>query len=118
VLPEEVRVRRSRVTGAYRLPRLDLLDNPPSDKSRADEAELEGRARVLEQKLAGFGVQAQVTEIQPGPIVKLFKLAPAEGVKVSEIVNLADDLSLALRARSVRILAPIPGEAAVGIEIG
>jgi DNA segregation ATPase FtsK/SpoIIIE, S-DNA-T family len=117
MLAEEVRVRRSRVKGAYRLPRLDLLDNPPLDKSRADEAELEGRARVLEQKLAGFGVQAQVTEIQPGPVVTLFKLAPGEGVKVSQIVNLADDLSLALRAPSVRILAPIPGEAAVGIEI-
>jgi DNA segregation ATPase FtsK/SpoIIIE, S-DNA-T family len=117
VLAEEVRVRRSRVKGAYRLPRLDSLDNPPLDKSRADEAELEGRGRVLEQKLAGFGVQAQVTEIQPGPVVTLFKLAPGEGVKVSQIVNLADDLSLALRAPSVRILAPIPGEAAVGIEL-
>jgi S-DNA-T family DNA segregation ATPase FtsK/SpoIIIE len=117
VLAAEIRARPSRIKGAYRLPRLDLLDNPPSEKSRADDAELELRARVLEQKLAGFGVQAQVFEIQPGPVVTLFKLAPGEGVKVSQIVNLADDLSLALRAPSVRILAPIPGEAAVGIEI-
>jgi len=117
VLAEEVRARPSRIKGVYRLPRLDLLDNPPLDKSRADEEELQRRARILEQKLAGFDVQAQVTETQPGPVVTLFKLAPGEGVKVSQIVNLADDLSLALRAPSVRILAPIPGEAAVGIEI-
>jgi DNA segregation ATPase FtsK/SpoIIIE, S-DNA-T family len=117
VLAEEVRARPSRVRGAYRLPRLDLLDNPPLEKRTGDESELERRGRVLEEKLAAFGVQARVIEIQPGPVVTLFKLEPGEGVKVSQIVNLADDLSLALRAPSVRILAPIPGEAAVGIEI-
>jgi S-DNA-T family DNA segregation ATPase FtsK/SpoIIIE len=87
------------------------------EKRTGDESELERRARVLEEKLAAFGVQARVIEIQPGPVVTLFKLEPGEGVRVSQIVNLADDLSLALRAPSVRILAPIPGEAAVGIEI-
>ena len=117
VLTEEVRARPSRVRGAYRLPRLDLLDNLPLEKRTGDESELERRGRVLEEKLAAFGVQARVIEIQPGPVVTLFKLEPGEGVKVSQIVNLADDLSLALRAASVRILAPILGEAAVGIEI-
>jgi S-DNA-T family DNA segregation ATPase FtsK/SpoIIIE len=62
-------------------------------------------------------VQARVIGIQSGPVVTMYKLEPGEGVRVSQIVNLADDLSLALRARSVRIVAPIPGEAAVGIEI-
>ena len=117
VLAEEVRARPSRVRGAYRLPRLDLLDNPPLEKRTGDESELEGRGQILEEKLAAFGVQVRVIDIEPGPVVTLFKLEPGEGVKVSQIVNLADDLSLALRARSVRILAPIPGEAAVGIEI-
>src|SRR6516165_514492 len=111
------RVRPARMKGAVQLPRLELLDNPPLQKSKADEVGLEHSARVLEQKLAGFGVPAQVIAMQPGPVVTLYKLEPGEGVKVSQIVNLADDLSLALRARSVRILAPIPGEAAVGIEI-
>ena len=103
--------------GSYKLPRLDLLDTPPLEKSKVDEAALERSARLLEQKLAGFGVQAQVIEIQPGPVVTMYKLEPGEGIKVSQIVNLADDLSLALRAASVRILAPIPGEAVVGIEV-
>jgi DNA segregation ATPase FtsK/SpoIIIE-like protein len=115
-LARETRMRATRVK-RYRLPRLDLLDNPPLEKSKPDEEVLERSARVLEQKLAGFGVQAQVLEIQPGPVVTMYKLEPGEGVRVSQIVNLADDLSLALRAPSVRILGPIPGEAAVGIEI-
>jgi len=117
VLAEEVRARPSPGRGAYRMPRLDLLDNPPLEKRTGDESELERRGQVLEEKLSAFGVQARVIEIQPGPVVTLFKLEPGEGVKVSQIVNLTDDLSLALRAPSVRILAPIPGEAAVGIEI-
>ena len=94
-----------------------MLDNPPLEKSKADEVALEHSARVLEQKLAGFGVPAQVIAMQPGPVVTMYKLEPGEGVKLSQIVNLADDLALALRAPAVRILAPIPGEAAVGIEI-
>jgi S-DNA-T family DNA segregation ATPase FtsK/SpoIIIE len=82
-----------------------------------DQAALEQSARVLEQKLAGFGVQGQVVEVQPGPVVTMYKMEPGEGVKVSQIVNLADDLSMALRAATVRILAPVPGEAVVGIEV-
>src|SRR6516162_9602781 len=111
------RMRRARIKGACQLPRLELLDNPPMAKSQADEVALEQSARVLEQKLAGFGVPAQVIAMQPGPVVTLYKLEPGEGVKVSQIVNLADDLALALKAPAVRILAPIPGEAAVGIEL-
>ena len=74
-------------------------------------------ARLLEQKLGAFAVQGQVVEVQAGPVVTMYKLEPGEGVKVSQIVNLADDLSMALRAASVRILAPVPGEAVVGIEV-
>jgi DNA segregation ATPase FtsK/SpoIIIE, S-DNA-T family len=117
VLIEKARERPARMKGAYRLPRLELLDNPPVDKSKVDAMALEHRARVLEQKLAGFGVPAQVIAMQPGPVVTMYKLEPGAGVKVSQIVNLADDLALALRAPAVRILAPIPGEAAVGIEL-
>src|SRR6266436_10418957 len=117
LLAEKALLRRRRVKGAYRLPRLDLLDTPPLQKAKVDEAALERSARVLEQKLAGFGVQGQVVEVQPGPVVTMYKLEPGEGVKVSQIVNLADDLSMALRAATVRILAPVPGEAVVGIEV-
>jgi S-DNA-T family DNA segregation ATPase FtsK/SpoIIIE len=110
-------MRPARMKGACQLPGLELLDNPPMAKSKVDEVALEPRARMLEQKLAGFGVPAQVIAMQPGPVVTLYKLAPGAGVKVSQIVNLADDLALALKAPAVRMLAPIPGEAAVGIEL-
>ena len=75
------------------------------------------RARVLEQKLGDFGVEGRVAEVQPGPVVTMYKFEPGSGVKVSQIVNLADDLSMALRAAAVRIQAPVPGEAVVGIEV-
>jgi S-DNA-T family DNA segregation ATPase FtsK/SpoIIIE len=101
----------------HKLPPLDLLDDPPLEHARFDEAALQQSALVLEQKLSGFGVQGHVVEVQPGPVVTMYKVEPGEGVKVSQIVNLADDLSLALRAASVRILAPVPGEAVVGIEV-
>jgi DNA segregation ATPase FtsK/SpoIIIE, S-DNA-T family len=103
--------------GSYRLPQLSLLDVPPVEHARIDEAAVERSARVLEQKLLDFGVQGQVVEVQPGPVVTMYKLEPGAGVKVSQIVNLADDLSMALRAATVRILAPVPGEAVVGIEV-
>jgi S-DNA-T family DNA segregation ATPase FtsK/SpoIIIE len=106
-----------RVKGAYRLPPTSLLDTPPSEHAQIDETALERSARVLEQKLADFGVQGQVVEVQPGPVVTMYKLEPGSGIKVSQIVNLADDLSMALRAASVRIQAPVPGEAVVGIEV-
>ncbi len=103
--------------GGYKLPPLALLDTPPLEHSRVDEAALERSARVLEQKLGDFGVEGRVVEVQPGPVVTMYKLEPGSGVKVSQIVNLADDLSMALRAATVRIQAPVPGEAVVGIEV-
>jgi S-DNA-T family DNA segregation ATPase FtsK/SpoIIIE len=107
----------ARVESNYKLPPLDLLDHPPLEHTKVDQTELEQSARLLEQKLSGFGVQGQVVEVQAGPVVTMYKVEPGEGVKVSQIVNLADDLSMALRAASVRILAPVPGEAVVGIEV-
>jgi DNA segregation ATPase FtsK/SpoIIIE, S-DNA-T family len=103
--------------GGYKLPPVELLDTPPLEHSRVDEAGLERSARVLEQKLGDFGVEGRVVEVQPGPVVTMYKLEPGSGVKVSQIVNLADDLSMALRAATVRIQAPVPGEAVVGIEV-
>ena len=84
---------------------------------RLTRVALERSARVLEQKLADFGVEGRVVEVQPGPVVTMYKFEPGSGIKVSQIVNLADDLSMALRAATVRIQAPVPGEAVVGIEV-
>ena len=113
-----LRPKRSRgAKGGFKLPPLSLLDMPPLEHAQIDEAALERSARVLEQKLADFGVEGRVVEVQPGPVVTMYKLEPGSGIKVSQIVNLADDLSMALRAATVRIQAPVPGEAVVGIEV-
>jgi len=108
---------RPRNRGGFKLPPLSLLDIPPAEHSQIDEVALERSARVLEQKLADFGVDGRVVEVQPGPVVTMYKFEPGSGIKVSQIVNLADDLSMALRAAAVRIQAPVPGEAVVGIEV-
>src|SRR5581483_76631 len=110
-------MRSGRAKGGYELPPLGLLDVPPAEHAQIDESALERSARVLEQKLADFGVEGRVVEVQPGPVVTMYKFEPGSGIKVSQIVNLADDLSMALRAATVRIQAPVPGEAVVGIEV-
>jgi S-DNA-T family DNA segregation ATPase FtsK/SpoIIIE len=108
---------KPRTRGAYKLPPSSLLDMPPAGNTQVDEAALERSARVLEQKLGDFGVEGRVAEVQPGPVVTMYKFEPGSGIKVAQIVNLADDLSMALRAQAVRIQAPVPGEAVVGIEV-
>jgi len=120
----EIREKRDRAAaskprqkGAFKLPPQSLLDSPPAEHAQVDESQLERSARVLEQKLADFGVAGRVVEVQPGPVVTMYKFEPGSGIKVSQIVNLADDLSMALRAAAVRIQAPVPGEAVVGIEV-
>ena len=106
-----------RGAGGFQLPPLDLLDTPSGEHAAIDEIALAESARAVEQKLGDFGVAGRVVEVQPGPVVTMYKFEPGSGVKVSQIVNLADDLSLALRAPTVRIQAPVPGEAVVGIEV-
>jgi S-DNA-T family DNA segregation ATPase FtsK/SpoIIIE len=108
---------KPRQKGAFKIPPQSLLDLPPAEHAQVDEGQLERSARVLEQKLADFGVEGRVVEVQPGPVVTMYKFEPGSGIKVSQIVNLADDLSMALRAAAVRIQAPVPGEAVVGIEV-
>src|SRR5947208_1883020 len=82
-----------------------------------DEAALHASSRILETKLADFQVAGKVVAVRPGPVITTFEFEPAPGVKVNRIVTLADDLSMALRALSVRVLAPIPGKPVVGIEV-
>ena len=106
------------VKGELRLPSLDLLKDPPEKKDVAFQQEsLEMNARRLEKKLADFGVEGEVSEILPGPVITMYEFKPAPGIKISKVAGLSDDLALALRASSIRIVAPIPGKAAIGIEI-
>ncbi|MCF8128002.1 MAG: DNA translocase FtsK [Deltaproteobacteria bacterium] len=104
--------------GDFQLPTLDLLNTPPKDKNvtiRRDALEM--NARRLEKKLEDFGVEGEVVEILPGPVITMYEYKPAPGVKISKVAGLSDDLALTLRAQSIRIVAPIPGKAAIGIEI-
>jgi S-DNA-T family DNA segregation ATPase FtsK/SpoIIIE len=100
------------------LPPLDLLDPPdPNQLIKVDTNGLHANSLILQKKLADFGVDGEVVAVRPGPVITMYEFKPADGVKVRRIVMLADDLAMALRAVSVRILAPIPGESVVGIEI-
>jgi DNA segregation ATPase FtsK/SpoIIIE, S-DNA-T family len=101
----------------YTLPAFKMLDSFELDDHRPDWRKLEENARVLEEKLSDFGVQGKVVAISPGPVITMYEYAPAPGIKISRIVSLADDLSMALKAISIRVVAPIPGKAAIGIEI-
>ena len=106
------------VAGEFQLPSLDLLDEPPEEKEVEIQREsLEMNARRLEKKLADFGVEGEVVEILPGPVITMYEFKPAPGIKISKVAGLSDDLTLALRTPSVRIVAPIPGKAVIGIEI-
>jgi len=94
--------------GIFNLPSLTLLDQIPRKDTRMKRESLIANARILEVKLADFGVEGKVVEVKPGPVITMYELEPAPGVKINKITNLADDLALALRAQSIRIIAPIP----------
>ncbi|MBW2561585.1 MAG: DNA translocase FtsK, partial [Deltaproteobacteria bacterium] len=98
--------------GTFRLPAVTLLD-----KVAVKRESLIMNSRILEKKLADFGVEGTVTQVKPGPVVTMYELEPAAGVKINKVTNLSDDLALALKAQSIRIVAPLPGKAAIGIEI-
>ncbi|TDM04115.1 DNA translocase FtsK [Macrococcus carouselicus] len=100
----------------YQLPPLTLLDSP-KQSVKADTKAVKQRGQLLENTLRNFGVDAKVSQIRIGPAVTQYEVHPALGVKVSRIVNLSNDIALALAAKDIRIEAPIPGKSAVGIEV-
>lgn len=101
----------------YEMPSFGLLKKGTGGKQQMTDIQLEQRADLLEQTLRDFGVEATVLEVTQGASVTRYEVQPATGVKVSSITKLADDIALNLRAKSIRIEAPIPGKAAVGIEV-
>ena len=103
--------------GNYRTPPLSLLDPVPEAGKRQDRETLTMNARLMEKKLKDFGVEGEVVEICPGPVITMYEFSPGPGIKVSRIAGLSDDLSMALQAHSIRIVAPIPGKGVVGIEL-
>ena len=102
---------------SYELPPVSLLKKDTGSKQLMSDAQLQARAELLEQTLNDFGVDARVLKVTQGASVTRYEVQPATGVKVASITRLADDIALNLRAKSLRIEAPIPGKAAVGIEV-
>ncbi|MBU0678782.1 MAG: DNA translocase FtsK [Verrucomicrobia bacterium] len=103
--------------GDYRLPSIDLLDRQVVTKASMDKNDLKAASLVLEETLAEFGIDAEVTNVEQGPVVTRYEVLPAAGVRVEKIVNLSNNIALAMKAETVRIQAPIPGKGVVGIEV-
>lgn len=101
----------------YIFPSVDMLKANKKGKKTTKEADLMNNARKLVDTLDSFGVKAKILQVSKGPTITRYELQPMAGVKVSKIVNLADDIALNLAAQGVRIEAPIPGKAAIGIEV-
>ncbi len=104
-------------SGPFKLPDISIFQRPPVANRAVDRDSLIMNSRILEKKLGDFGVGGRVVTVHPGPVVTMYEFEPASGVKVNRIVTLSDDLALALRALSVRIIAPLPGKSVVGIEV-
>ncbi|MBI5409046.1 MAG: DNA translocase FtsK 4TM domain-containing protein [Nitrospirae bacterium] len=115
-ITSEEPVKRSRVGGDYKLPPVDLLKDPSTSKFRPTKEELLQQSELLEKKLLDYSIEGKVTYVSPGPIVTMFEFEPAPGIKINKIMSLADDLTMAMKASSIRI-SPIHGRSTLGIEV-
>ncbi len=102
---------------SFQLPAVGLLAAPPASERTRTREELEANAATLKRKLQDFGVEGHIVQASPGPVITSYEFEPAAGVKVSQVVNLADDLALAMKAAAVRIIGPIPGRGTVAVEV-
>lgn len=108
---------KPKVVGEYQFPSVDLLEDPPQISTNKIQSNLMNDAKLLEQTLENFGVSARVADIESGPAITRYELEPAPGVKVQQVTTLENDIALAMRAQTVRIVAPIPGKNRIGIEV-
>ncbi len=102
---------------AFQLPPVGLLKVPPATELKRTREELQDNAETIRRKLQDFEVEGRIVQVSPGPIITSYEFEPATGVKISQVVNLGDDLALALKSASVRIVGPIPGRGTVAIEV-
>ena len=102
---------------SFQLPPVGLLAPPPASELKRTREELEANANTLKKKLQDFGVDGHIVQASPGPVITSYEFEPAAGVKVSQVVNLSDDLALAMKAAAVRIIGPIPGRGTVAVEV-
>ncbi len=101
--------------GEYTFPPIDLLRRPQKEAIKTDN--LQQNSKILEETLSEFGIEVKVVEVEQGPVITRYELLPAPGVKVNSIAALSDDLALAMKAASVRLIIPIPGKSAIGVEV-
>ncbi|MBP7460015.1 MAG: DNA translocase FtsK 4TM domain-containing protein [Candidatus Delongbacteria bacterium] len=101
----------------YSIPQIDIIPDPPGGSKPISKIEIHDTSGKLESKLKEFGIESRVVTVSPGPIVTLYEIKLAPGVKVNKILGLVDDLSMALLGRRVRIIAPLPGKDSIGIEV-
>lgn len=101
----------------YKFPSIDLLNKATEEDFQVAEEELTRNAQLLKEKLKLFDIDIKDISVTPGPVVTLYEIVPAPGVKISRIVGLESDIALALAAKGIRIIAPIPGKSAIGVEI-
>ncbi|MEK7880025.1 MAG: DNA translocase FtsK 4TM domain-containing protein, partial [candidate division NC10 bacterium] len=101
----------------FQLPPVGLLSVPPASESKRTREDLQANADILKRKLQDFGVEGHIVQVNPGPVITSYEFEPAPGIKVSQVVNLADDLALAMKVASVRIVGPIPGRGTVAVEV-
>lgn len=116
-IPKQQEFASMRTDGGFQLPPTGFLKEPELVIDNVDHENLRNMSKLLEQKLDDFGVRGKVVTVLPGPVITRFEFEPAPGIKINKVVNLSDDLALALRAMSIRIIAPIPGKAVIGIEV-
>jgi S-DNA-T family DNA segregation ATPase FtsK/SpoIIIE len=118
--PERKKSSEEKIAGerkVYEIPAFELLQRGEASVGSENDSELLEKTKQIEAKLRDFNIQGKVTHVHPGPVITLFEFEPAPGVKVGKIAALQDDLSMSLRASSIRIIAPIPKRGTVGIEV-
>lgn len=113
----EIKMNISKRTDTYVAPSLSLLKSPIINQDTSDKREILNNARIIEETMRNFGIDAKIIEINVGPTITCYELQPSPGVKLSRIVSLSDNIALSLASSDIRIEAPIPGKSAVGIEV-
>jgi len=116
-VPKQQVFESMRFDTGIKLPSISFLKDMEVQIGAVDHENLKFLSKLLEQKLDDFGVRGKVETVVPGPVITRFEFKPAPGIKITKVVNLTDDLAIALRAISIRIIAPIPGRAVIGIEV-
>ncbi len=117
-IDKEIKIKNTRKNIAnYKIPSLSLLNSPLLEEGADDETEIRKNAKIIKETMKNFNIDAKVIQINKGPTITCYELEPAPGIKLSKIVSLSDNISLSLASPDIRIEAPIPGKAAVGIEV-